>query len=220
VFVFKGCGGVGRATFGMENVAGEEAIIAQIDFAPGATCYDTADGAKFVDLPVFDALLAQLEGGYCVDRAHEFSVGFSSGAWMTFLLGCQRGDVLRGIGTVAGGFKPTFFFGQPQCKGSGLTAFMVSDLSDHENPFFDEDHDGDSVEIGLNHWLNANGCTEKAWTAQAGTASEPDPSVCRSYSGCGARPVRLCLTTGKGHAAQEQLSFPGFWQLFKQSFPK
>ena len=55
---------------------------------------------------------------------------------------------------------------------------------------------------------------------QAGTASEPDPSVCRSYAGCGRNPVRLCLTRGKGHSGQESLSFPGFWQLFGQSLPK
>ena len=46
---------------------------------------------------------------------------------------------------------------------------MVSDLSDHTNPFYDEDNDGDSVEVAVNHWLNANGCTDKTWTMQAGT---------------------------------------------------
>jgi hypothetical protein len=97
---------------------------------------------------------------------------------------------------------------------------MVSDLDDHENPFFDEDHDGDSVEIGLNSYLVRNGCTEKMWTMQNGTASDPDPAVCRSYSACGRNPVRLCLTKGKGHSAQDGLSFPGFWQLFKQTLPK
>jgi poly(3-hydroxybutyrate) depolymerase len=169
---------------------------------------------------MFDALLSNIEANYCVDQAHLFSVGFSSGAWLTFFLGCQRGDVLRGIGTVAGGFKPTFFLGAPACKGNGLTAMMVSDLDDHENPFFDEDKDGDSVEIGVNHWLVANGCAEKAWTMTNGLASDPDPALCRSYTDCGAKPVRLCLTHGVGHAPQEKLSMPGFWQLFKQSLPK
>jgi poly(3-hydroxybutyrate) depolymerase len=149
-----------------------------------------------------------------------FATGFSSGAWLTFFLGCARGDVLRGIGTVAGGMKPTFLLGAAACKGTGLAAMMVSDLDDHENPFFDEDHDGDSVEIGLNSYLVRNGCTEKTWTMQNGTASDPDPAVCRSYSACGRNPVRLCLTKGKGHSAQDSLSFPGFWQLFKQTLPK
>jgi poly(3-hydroxybutyrate) depolymerase len=220
VFVWKGCSAAGITAYGMDTVAGNEAIIAQGDFPPGAACYDTADGAKFVDLPVFDALLQDIETKYCVDQNHVFSVGFSSGAWLTFFLGCQRGDVLRGIGTVAGGLKPTFFLGAATCKGTGNSAFMVSDLDDHENPFFDEDHDGDSVEIGVNHWLDVNGCTEKAWTMTNGQPSEPDPNLCRTYTGCGRNPVRLCLTHGIGHDPQQKLSMPGFWQLFKTSLPK
>jgi poly(3-hydroxybutyrate) depolymerase len=220
IFVWKGCGAAGRATFGMENIAGNDAIIAQGDFPPGQSCYDTADGALFVDLPVFDALLSQIETNYCADQAHVFSVGFSSGAWLTQLLACQRGNVLRGIGTIAGGFKPTFFNGAPTCMGGGLSAFMVSDLDDHENPFYDEDDDGDSVEIAVNQWLGVNGCSEKAWTTEAGMPAEPDQAVCRAYAGCGRFPVELCLTTGKGHSAQDALSWPGFWQLFQQSLPK
>jgi hypothetical protein len=220
IFVWKGCGATGLATFGVENLAGNDAIIAQGDFPPGQTCYDTADGALFVDLPVFDALLSQITTNYCADEAHVFSVGFSSGAWLTQLLACQRGNVLRGIGTIAGGFKPTFFNGAATCMGSGLSAFMVSDLDDHENPFFDEDNDGDSVEIAVNQWLGVNGCSEKSWSTEAGMPTDPDQAVCRAYADCGRFPVKLCLTTGKGHSAQDGLSWPGFWQLFQQSLPK
>ena len=220
VFVWKGCSAAGVTSYGLENTVGDDAIIAQGDFPPGADCYDTGDGAAFVDLPVFDALLAELETNYCVDQAHVFSVGFSSGAWLTQLLACQRGDVLRGIGTIAGAFKPTFLNGAAACKGDGLSAFMVSDLDDHNNPFYDEDKDGDSVEVAVNHWLVANGCSETTWSLQAGLPTTPDESVCRAYAGCGANPVKLCLTSGKGHAAQESLSMPGFWQLFGESLPK
>jgi poly(3-hydroxybutyrate) depolymerase len=128
--------------------------------------------------------------------------------------------VLRGIGTIAGAFKPAFLNGAASCKGNGLSAFMVSDLSDHTNPFYDEDKDGDSVEVAVNHWLGANGCSEETWTLTAGTPAPPDEAVCRTYTGCGRFPVELCLTDGKGHAAQETLSMPGFWQLFRQSLPK
>ena len=72
--------------------------------------------------------------------------------------------MLRGIGTIAGAFKPSFLNGAATCKGNGLSAFMVSDLDDHTNPFYDEDKDGDSVEVAVDHWLVANGCTDKAWT--------------------------------------------------------
>jgi len=220
IFVWKGCSALGLTSYGMENVVGEDAIVVQGDFPPGAQCYDTADNSTFPDLPFFDALLAHVQDNYCVDEAHVFSVGFSSGAWLTQLLACQRGDVLRGIGTIAGAFKPAFLNGAAACKGSGLSAFMVSDLADHTNPFYDEDKDGDSVEIAVNHWLGANGCTDKTWTLEAGTPAAPDEAVCRSYAGCGRFPVELCLTDGAGHAAQEPLSLPGFWQMFQQSLPK
>src|SRR5262249_13944282 len=135
IFVYKGCGGAGVTSFGLENSTGNDAILASMDFAPGMTCYDTADGAKFVDLPVFDAHLAQIDANYCVDQAHVFAVGFSSGAWLTHFLACQRGgSVLRGFGTIAGGYKPTFTLGAAQCPGGPLSAFFVSDLDDHTNP--------------------------------------------------------------------------------------
>ena len=220
IFVWKGCSAAGLTSYGLENVVGEDAIVVQGDFPPGAQCYDTADNSTFPDLPFFDTLLAHVEDNYCVDSAHVFSVGFSSGAWLTQLLACQRGDVLRGIGTIAGAFKPAFLSGAAACKGNGLSAFMVSDLADHTNPFYDEDKDGDSVEVAVNHWLNANGCTDKTWSLEAGTPAAPDEAVCRSYAGCGRFPVELCLTDGKGHAAQETLSLPGFWQMFQQSLPK
>jgi len=219
IFIWKGCSALGLTSYGMETVAGKDAILVQGDFPPGTQCYDTADNSTFPDLPFFDALLEQVKNDYCVDEAHVFSVGFSSGAWLTQLLACQRGDVLRGIGTIAGAFKPAFLNGAASCKGNGLTAFMFSDLDDHTNPFYDEDKDGDSVEIAVNHWLTANGCSEKTWTLDAGTPAPPDEAVCRAYAGCGTLPVELCLTTGKGHAAQETLSMPGFWQLFQQSLP-
>ena len=220
IFVWKGCSAAGLTSYGLENVVGEDAIVVQGDFPPGAQCYDTADNSTFPDLPFFDTLLAHVEDNYCVDSAHVFSVGFSSGAWLTQLLACQRGDVLRGIGTIAGAFKPAFLNGMAACKGNGLSAFMVSDLSDHTNPFYDEDKDGDSVEVAVNHWLNANGCTDKTWTMTTGAPAAPDEAVCRAYAGCGRFPVELCLTDGKGHAAQETLSMPGFWQMFQQSLPK
>jgi poly(3-hydroxybutyrate) depolymerase len=169
---------------------------------------------------MFDALLASINSSFCADQNHMFSVGFSSGAWLTFLLGCQRGNVLRGIGTAAGGHKPSFLMGAAACPGGPLSAFMVSDLDDHENPFFDEDNDGDSVEIGLNRYLQVNGCTDTKWTMTAGTPTTPDMNVCRAYAGCGRFPVKLCLSKGRGHSAQENISMPGFWDLFKMSLPK
>lgn len=222
IFMWKGCGGAGQLSIlHMEEVAGADAIIVHGDTPPDGVepgCYDTADGATFVDLPFFDAFYEHLATSYCVDQAHVYSAGFSSGAWLTFLLGCQRADVIRAIGTIAGGFKPTFFLGQPECTGQ-TAAFMISDLSDTANPFHDLDMDGDSVEIGVNQWLTNNACGETTWSETAGTPVDPDMNVCRSYADCGNFPVQLCLTDGQGHSDQGGLSIPGFWAFFSQFLP-
>jgi poly(3-hydroxybutyrate) depolymerase len=220
VFLWKGCSGGDLAVYPLQNLAGADVILAHGDFAPGADCYDTADGAAFVDLPFFDAFLADIEANYCVDEAHVYSFGFSSGAWLTHLLGCQRGDVLRGIGSVAGGFKPSFMTADRASCAGQVAAFMVSDLDDMSNPFYDLDDDGDSVEIAVNQWLTTAGCSETAWTMEAGQPSGPDMELCREYAGCGDFPIRLCLTSGLGHSDQQPLAMPGFWQLISDTLPE
>lgn len=220
VHVWKGCGGAGALSIlHLESVAGADAILVHGDVGAGMDCYDTADGAQFVDLPFFDTFHAYLTSKYCVDEAHVFSAGYSSGAWLTQFLACQRGDVLRAIGTIAGGFKPSFFLGATECVGP-VAAFMISDLTDTNNPFFDNDNDGDSVEVSVNQWLGAAGCTDTAWSETNGTPAEPDMAVCRDYAGCGENPVKLCLSTGKGHSDQTDISVPGFWAFFSQFLPR
>jgi hypothetical protein len=109
--------------------------------------------------------------------------------------------------------------GEAECK-SKMAAFMISDRSDTNNPFFDLDNDGDSVEIAVNQWLTFNGCTETAWSETAGEATGPDTNVCRAFAGCGDYPVQLCLTADKGHVDQATISVPGFWSFFSQFLPE
>ena len=55
-----------------------------------------ADGfANTPDLPYFDAVLAEVEAHYCIERSKVFVAGFSSGAWEAYMLGCARGGVVR-----------------------------------------------------------------------------------------------------------------------------
>jgi polyhydroxybutyrate depolymerase len=59
-------------------------------------------GDKLRDYALFDALLAELGSGYCIDPARVFIVGHSLGGSFANSLGCARGAVIRGVGTVAG----------------------------------------------------------------------------------------------------------------------
>ncbi len=63
--------------------------------------------AALRDYALFDAIVAHIEGAYCIDRSRVFAVGHSLGAWFVNSLGCARGRDLRATGTVAGGISPS-----------------------------------------------------------------------------------------------------------------
>jgi polyhydroxybutyrate depolymerase len=79
----------------------------------GTSGWDTS--VNGVDVAMFDAVLASVEAGYCVDPGHVYAAGFSFGASMANALGCFRGDVLRGFASVEGGIL--FGNGSSDCKG-------------------------------------------------------------------------------------------------------
>jgi polyhydroxybutyrate depolymerase len=54
------------------------------------------------DYALFDTLVEEFSENYCIDMDEIYAVGHSLGAWFTNSLGCARGDVLRGIGSVGG----------------------------------------------------------------------------------------------------------------------
>ena len=54
------------------------------------------------DFAFFDALLQSFITDYCIDLDKIFAVGHSLGASFANSLGCARGSVIRGVGTVAG----------------------------------------------------------------------------------------------------------------------
>jgi len=54
------------------------------------------------DFALFDRLLESLREDYCIDPDQVFTVGHSLGASFANSLGCARGSVIRGVGTVAG----------------------------------------------------------------------------------------------------------------------
>jgi polyhydroxybutyrate depolymerase len=64
------------------------------------------------DYALFDAILALMARSYCLDPGRIYAVGHSLGATFVNSLGCARGDVLRAIGTLAGGIIRT------PCRGA------------------------------------------------------------------------------------------------------
>lgn len=54
------------------------------------------------NIDYFDALVTKMTENYCVKRDEIFVVGHSLGGYMTYKLGCLRGDVIRAIAVVGG----------------------------------------------------------------------------------------------------------------------
>ena len=176
VFGWHGLGGSGaqfRLAHGLEAAAGGAAIfvypdgLGQANFG-GAPGWDLRPEG---DIHLFDALLAEVEGSYCVDRARVFSTGHSFGGYMTNTLGCLRGGVLRAIAPVAGGLVTT------GCETRAMPAWLTHAMNDPVVPFM-------AGEGARDHWKMTAGCTE---------ASHPvEPAGCVAYDGCSA-PVQWCV---------------------------
>jgi polyhydroxybutyrate depolymerase len=67
--------------------------------SPGWEMY-TVDGNR--DLAFVRALLDDLEGRYCIDRARIFATGFSNGGFFSALLGCAMSDRIAAVAPVGG----------------------------------------------------------------------------------------------------------------------
>ncbi len=196
VFTLHGCGGAGNY-IPMQKQTGSDAIVVR---GTGADNGCWTYGGEGDDVKFFDAMLAALQTKTCMDNSRVFSMGYSSGGWMTNVLECTRGDKLRATGTLSGGVPGNV----GMCKGKFARA-TVHDLNDPTNPF---DTQGASKE--LNRVLAQNHCN----TAMPPVMEEPAP--CARYQGCDpGYPVIACRTSGEGHNRQDDLAMDAFWRLFK-----
>jgi poly(3-hydroxybutyrate) depolymerase len=131
------------------------------------------------DIAFTKAMLADVQGKYCVDNARIFSTGFSYGGMMSFAIGCEMGDVFRAIAPMSGAL-----YSDTTCKGTGHAVAMWGShgTSDSVVPIADGRAARDKI-------LKENHC---------GTQTTPvDPSPCVSYQGCDeGYPVTWCEWNG------------------------
>jgi poly(3-hydroxybutyrate) depolymerase len=201
VFLWHGAGGTGMSNnVPIERSSGANAIVVGGTALVSPTEMRTQwmfNNASSPDVAFFDALVAEVSARYCVDRSRLFSAGFSSGAWLSNLLGCVRGNVMRAYGVAAGGLPGG---GRLTCTAGGIAAWFIHDLNDTENLIAGN-------QMARDRLLTANGC---------GTTTVPDtPAPCVRYEGCrDGFPVVWCQTTGAGHSVQGTISGPGMWRFF------
>ena len=193
MFTFPGCGGKGDSALPLFNAPGADAIV--VGPSPDGLCWVYTADSK--DVAFFDEMLTLLEANFCVDQQRIFASGFSSGAWFTNVLGCQRSNVLRAQGTISGEWPrvdPTI------CSPQSIAGILIQDHSERDFP---------SRRMELDRLLTLNGCSAETRPVL--------PEPCVEYVGCkSGYPVVWCQTQGQGHSRQDALSVPALYNFFAQ----
>ncbi len=198
VFLGPGCGGNGESVLPMQNASTTNAIL--VGLSPVGQCFMTS-AADSPEIAFFDAALSKVESSFCVDKSRVYIAGFSSGSWLSNLIGCARAGIVRAQGNATGGLPPV-----PTCTGP-IAAMLAHDEGDPANNI-------SGGEAARDRILKQNGCSlTETMPYDAGR-----PSMCVQYQGCpAAYPVVWCPTTGQGHSDQvvTGLSVPGFWNFWE-----
>jgi polyhydroxybutyrate depolymerase len=137
------------------------------------------------DLAFFDAMLAEISDEHCVDRAHVFVTGFSSGGNFSQHLACLRQNDVKGMAVVAG---PGPF---SDACGGAVPAWMTHDKNDDALPVSDARDSRD-------FWADENGCKKSTWSPVPGR-----PECQRNTSCPSAEPLVYCETSGAGHGVPD-----------------
>lgn len=189
-----------RAALAVEEHGKGKAIFVYPD-GLGGTWRNDDPPDRSADLRFFDALLSDVGGAYCVDRARVMVAGFSRGAYFANQLACRR--PVRAIAPNAGGGP----YRVASERGKGTFACPVP------APAVLVIHGADDRNVGKGegrksreHWRKANECGE--------SRSPSAPSPCVAFEGCRAgRPVVFCEVDGLGHAVWPEAP-AAIWRFF------
>jgi len=172
-----------RNYFRMATYDSKNTIFAAPDAANGAGSWSNADVA------LTDAILAQLEGDFCIDKTRIFATGFSFGAGMSLALACTRADVFRAVAFFSGadltGSCPTtltkpiaYYASQASQDAAGM---------DITNPMTGEKKQAQFAAV--------NGCTEEPTSTTFPAAGKAH--TCTIYKNCTAgHPTEYCTFNG------------------------
>ncbi len=197
IFAWHGLGGDGELAqwyFGIEELAGDDAIIAYPDALPleaysGETGWEL-DPAGY-DFRFFDALYDHLQAHLCIQEDRVFSTGHSFGGFMSHSLGCYRGGRFNAIAPVAGG--PPYY---GPCTHA-VAAWITHGTEDDTVLLVQGEQSRDT-------WLLQNECEPST------APTQPEP--CVAYDGC-SRDVHWCQHDG-GHEWPD-LAAAGIWEFFQ-----
>lgn len=213
--VFESHGCDGSIPFHIEKATGTDAIVVALraasnqdnDYQGG--CFATGpNDAQLTEVPYFDAVVTTLQMNLCVDTQKLFMEGYSSGSWLTNLLGCVRAKTLRGQANATGGLPKV----PADCQGP-IAAMLVHDDTDDMNKIEEGIKARDRIKA-------INGCADEtkpySWDTNLGTASP-----CVEYQGCEpGYPLVWCPTHDKGHSDQVPITTTGVWKFWSSLPPR
>jgi poly(3-hydroxybutyrate) depolymerase len=210
IFVAPGCGANGDNAIQVSTATRGDAIIIGLQRSPQSSnpgCFMT-ESATSPEIAYFDEVVAQVEARFCVDENHLFMEGFDSGSWLTNLIGCARGNLLKGQGNAAGCAPPL-----PTCTGP-IAMMGVTNDPDPFNSFQCGTDNRDRIAA-------LNGCSTTTTPYDAGPnvmAAKGGVLDCTQLTGCmPGKPVVWCRTTNLGHndGSITGLSTYGFWRFWR-----
>lgn len=213
--VFEDHGCDGSIPFHIEKATGTDAIVVALRAASNQDnnymggCFATGpNDAELTEVPYFDAVVTTVEMNLCVDKSKLYMEGYSSGSWLTNLLGCVRANVIRGQGNATGGLPKV----PNDCQGP-IAAMLVHDDTDTMNTIQEGMKARDRIKA-------INGCTDETmpyqWDVNPNTMS-----TCVAYQGCKAGyPLIWCPTHNKGHSDQVPITTVGLWKFWSSLPPR
>ncbi len=167
-------------------------------------CYSAGpdgDNANSPEVPYFDAVLAEAEAEFCIDKGKVYMGGWSSGGWFTTLLGCTRSNVIKGIGWASAGLQ----LNHAACMGA-MPAILERGVDDTGTPLAQTDAAREDLRL-------RNGCSTETEPWDPGETAFAT-STCVSYKGCTPGfPLVWCPIPG-GHNNGGTLSAIGFWKFW------
>jgi polyhydroxybutyrate depolymerase len=159
------------------------------------------DNASSPELPYFDVVLAEVEAAYCIDKSKVYVSGYSSGAWFTGLMSCNRANVISGVGFAAGGLQ----LNHDPCSGQ-TAAIVVRGTGDGGTP------EAQTL-AAIDSLVMRNGCTKTTMPWDPGEKLF-NSAPCVAYQGCQAGfPVVYCAVPG-GHTDGGSITSQGFWKFW------
>jgi poly(3-hydroxybutyrate) depolymerase len=191
----------------------------------GLPCSGTASGESGCgwpntsgsDMALTDAVVAQIEENFCVDRNRIFATGWSYGASMSYEVGCQRPFAgtsatwgVRGIAIYSGGQLS----GRCQPDGNYPVAFYASHGTNDSVICYDLNASNGCVKANgmggvelCQTFAVADGCT---W--QTPTKVTTGDHVCTKMAGCKAGfPVEFCSFSGSHTPFPDSGVRPNSW---------